>query len=335
MKDEWGVVAGSSGAFITDHSSLIIPAMERSDITKEILKKVRQVEIRSRRFVDDTLVGAYHSVFKGQGMDFAEVREYTPGDDVRAIDWNVTAKMDRPFVKLFEEERELTIVLAVDLSASGNFGSRDQSKRELAAELASVLAFSATRNNDKVGLLLFTDEVEKYVPPGKGRSHILRVIREVLFFEPKRRGTDISDALRMLNRVLRRKAVVFLLSDFLTEESLAWIRPASGRQEPLLQTLRLTNRRHDLICIDLSDPRETQLPDVGIVSLEDAETGEQVEIDTNNAQVRLLYGRQNQQRVQALRDTFRRSGVDHFGVSTDEPYIHALRAFFKRRGSRR
>lgn len=309
--------------------------MDRNEITKEILKKVRQVEIRSRRFVDESLVGAYHSVFKGTGMDFAEVREYTPGDDVRSIDWNVTAKMDRPFIKLFEEERELTIVLAVDLSASGNFGSRDQSKRELAAELASVLAFSATRNNDKVGLLLFTDEVETFIPPKKGRSHILRVIREVLFYEPKKRGTHIVNALQTLNRLVRRKAIVFLLSDFLTEDAMAWIRPSTQRQGDLGSTLRLTNRRHDLICIDLSDPRELMLPDVGIVSLEDAETGEQVEIDTGNPKVRLLYNQQNNRRREELTNHFRRSGVDHFSVSTDQPYIHALRSFFKRREGRR
>ena len=309
--------------------------MERSEITKEILKKVRQVEIRSRKFVDDSLVGAYHSVFKGTGMDFAEVREYTPGDDVRSIDWNVTAKMDRPFVKVFEEERELTIVLAVDLSASGQFGSREQSKRELAAELASVLAFSATRNNDKIGLLLFTDEVETFIPPKKGRSHILRVIREVLFYKPRKRGTHIVGALEYLNRLIRRKAIVFLLSDFLTEDSLAWIRPATGRQGDLQRTLRLTNKRHDLIAINLSDPREFELPKVGIVSLEDSETGEQIEVDTSNAQVRLLYAQQNRNRQQSLLETFRRSGVDHFSVSTDEPYIHALRSFFKTRGGRR
>jgi|TARA_B110000037_G_scaffold220312_1_gene287819 uncharacterized protein (DUF58 family) len=309
--------------------------MSRSELTKEILKKVRQVEIRSRRFVDESLVGAYHSVFKGTGMDFAEVREYCPGDDVRSIDWNVTARMDRPFIKVFEEERELTIVLAVDLSGSGDFGSLDASKRELAAELASVLAFSATRNNDKIGLLLFTDEVETFIPPGKGRSHILRVIREVLFFEPKKKGTDIPLALKTLNRVIRRKAIVFLLSDFLTEDSLAWIRPSASKKDDLHSTIRLTHRRHDLICVDLFDPRELELTDVGIVLLEDAETGEQIELDTGNAQLRMLYAQKNKQRRDNLHENFKRSGVDHFSVSTDEPYIHALRSFFKRRGGRR
>lgn len=309
--------------------------MNHSETTREILKKVRQVEIRSRRFVDDSLVGAYHSVFKGQGMDFAEVREYLPGDDVRSIDWNVTARMDRPFIKLFEEERELTILLAIDLSASGRFGSVERSKRELAAELASVLAFSATRNNDKVGLLLFTDEVEAFIPPKKGRGHILRVIRDILFFEPRRRGTNIVSAVETFNRTLRRRAVVFLLSDFLTDDSLAWIRPSASRQGDLFRALRLANRRHDLICVDLSDPREFDLPSVGIVTLEDAETGEQVEVDTSNADVRRLYAHRNRARHQALLDNFRKSGVDHFSVRTDEPYITALRAFFKRREGRR
>jgi len=307
-----------------------------SEQTREILRKVRQVEIRSRKFVDDALVGAYHSIFKGTGMDFAEVREYLPGDDVRAIDWNVTAKMDRPYIKLYEEERELTIVLAVDLSASGDFGSIGATKRERAAELASVLAFSATRNNDKVGLLLFTNEVEAFVPPKKGRQHILRVIREILFFKPSRTGTDIPHALRYMNRLVRRKAVVFLLSDFLTEDSLAWIRPATGgSKDDLQKTLRLTNRRHDLICVDLSDPREFTLPEVGIVCLEDAETGEQVEVDTGHEQLRSLYQHQNTRRHTALLEGFRRSGIDYFSVSTDQPYIHALRAFFKQRGGRR
>ena len=308
---------------------------ETAEITKQILKKVRQVEIRSRHFVTDTMVGAYHSVFKGQGMDFEEVREYAPGDDVRNIDWNVTAKMDRPFVKKYREERELTIMLCVDLSASGDFGSVDQSKRELAAELASVLAFSATRNSDKVGLLLFTDKVEKVIFPKKGRQHVLRVIRDILFYEPQNRGTDIPLALRYLNKILRRRAVTFLLSDFITEESLAWIRPTTGKKDELYKTIQLTNKRHDLICIDLSDPREFELPNVGIVTLEDAETGEMVEIDTANRQLRHLYRHQNAKRHESLRRGLRSSGVDHLSVSTSEPYITALREFFTKRERRR
>lgn len=308
---------------------------ESSEITRQILKKVRQVEIRSRRFVNDAMVGAYHSVFKGQGMDFEEVREYAPGDDVRDIDWNVTAKMDKPFVKKFREERELTIMLVVDLSASGDFGSVEQSKRELAAELASVIAFSATRNNDKVGLLLFTDKIEKVIYPKKGRQHVLRVIRDILFFEPENRGTDIPQALRYLNRILHRKAITFLLSDFITDESLAWIRPTTGVRDDLVKTITLTNKRHDLICIDLSDPREFELPNVGIITLEDAETGELVEIDTSNRQIRGLYKHQNEKRHESLIRGFRQSGVDHFSISTDRPYINALREFFIKRERRR
>jgi len=310
--------------------------MTPAEKTKAILKKVRQVEIQSRRFVDDSLVGAYHSVFKGTGMDFAEVREYQPGDDVRSIDWNVTAKMDRPFIKVYEEERELTIMLVVDVSGSNDFGSVQESKRELAAELASVLAFSATRNNDKVGLLLFSDKVETYIPAQKGRSHILRVIREILFFEPQQRGTDVAEALRFLNRVQRKKAIVFLLSDFLTPERMAWIRPSTEKERGEEQKqVALTHRRHDLICIDLSDPRELELPDVGLVALEDAETGEIIELDTRNRQLRQMYAAQNTRRREELLSGFKRRGIDHFSVSTDSPYIHALRGFFQQRGRRR
>lgn len=310
--------------------------MTESERTREILRKVRQVEIRSRKFVDESLVGAYHSVFKGQGMDFAEVREYQPGDDIRSIDWNVTAKMDRPFIKVYEEERELTIMLVVDISASGDFGSVSQTKRELAAELASVLAFSATRNNDKVGLILFSDEVEKVIMPKKGRSHVLRVIREILFYRPQRHGTDLGQAMRTLNRLIKRKAVCFLLSDFLTEESQAWIRP-STREKPgdLQKILTLTGKRHDLICIHLHDPRETSLPPVGWVILEDAETGEQIEVNTSDPRLQGLYQHQNNQRLERMQETFRRSGIDHFQVQTQEPYITALRAFFKKREKRR
>jgi len=310
--------------------------MSPSERTREILRKVRQVEIRSRRFVDESLVGAYHSVFKGQGMDFAEVREYQPGDDVRSIDWNVTAKMDRPFIKVYEEERELTIMLLVDISASGDFGTVNQTKRELAAELASVLAFSATRNNDKVGLMLFSSEVEKIIMPKKGRSHVLRVIREILFHEPQHHGTDLNAAMRTLNHLIRRKAVCFLLSDFLTEEAQSWIRPPV-RETPgeLQQMLTLTGKRHDLICVELRDPRETELPSVGRVILEDAETGELLEVNTSEAKVQRLYREQNEQRLERMARVFKRAGIDQFTVQTQEPYISALRAFFKKRGSRR
>lgn len=310
--------------------------MTEAEQTRAILKKVRQIEIRSRKFVDDTLVGAYHSIFKGAGIDFAEVREYQAGDDVRSIDWNVTARMDRPFLKTYQEERELTLMLMVDLSASGDFGSQQQSKRELAAEVACVLAFSATRNNDKVGLLLFTDEVEMYIAPKKGRKHVLRVIREILFYEPKGRGTNIPDALRTLNRLQKRKAICFLFSDFLTDESLAWIRPsATDNKGELQRMLRLTHQRHDLICIELTDPREQQLPDVGIITLEDAENGNLIEVDTSNRRFRDLYAFQNQQRMERFAKELKRSGIDHLLLNTDSSYIQELRSFFNRRVQRR
>ena len=308
---------------------------ESAETTRDILRKVRQVEIRTRRHVTEAMAGAYHSVFKGRGMDFEEVREYAAGDDVRTIDWNVTAKMDRPYIKKFREERELTIMLVVDLSASGDFGSVDQSKRELTAELASVLAFSAIGNQDKVGLLLFTDRIEKFIYPKKGRHHVLRVIREVLFFKPQQSGTDIPLALNYLNRLLRRRVVVFLLSDFLTEESLAWIRPATTGKDDLFKIIALTNKRHDLICVELSDPREIELPDVGIVTLEDSENGEQVEIDTGDPEIRRLYKYQNNKRRDGLIKMLRQGGVDHLSVSTNRPYIPALRQFFRKRGRRR
>jgi uncharacterized protein (DUF58 family) len=310
--------------------------MNASERTREILRKVRQVEIRSRKFVDESLVGAYHSVFKGQGMDFAEVREYQPGDDVRSIDWNVTAKMDRPFIKVYEEERELTIMLIVDVSASGDFGSSQQTKRELAAELASVLAFSATRNNDKVGLILFSDTIEKVIMPKKGRAHVLRVIREILFYEPQQTGTDLPMAMRTLNRLIKRKAVCFLLSDFLTPETQEWIRPSTeGKRGELQSMLTLTNKRHDLICIHLQDSRETILPKVGWIVLEDSETGQLIEINTNDPKLQQIYSQQNSNRLLNMETTFRRSGVDHFRIETGEPYINALRAFFKKREGRR
>src|SRR5205807_10188793 len=243
-------------------------------IPREILKKIRQIELRTNRIVNETLAGAYHSVFKGQGMNFDEVREYQPGDDVRAIDWNVTARMNHPFIKKFVEERELTLMLVVDVSGSGSFGSRDQSKRELAAEIASVLAFSAIRNNDKVGLILFSDEVEKFIPPRKGRKHVLRVIREVLFFEPERRGTDLNGALDFLLRVTAHKAIVVIISDFIGSNAVSRTRSRSNRPRPQimlleslaqasLSMLRQANRRHDVVAVQITDRYELELPPLG------------------------------------------------------------------------
>ncbi|MBC2592895.1 DUF58 domain-containing protein [Ruficoccus amylovorans] len=309
--------------------------MQSTDRTREILKKVRQVEIRTNRLVTDALAGAYHSIFKGQGMDFEEVREYTPGDDVRSIDWNVTAKMDRPFIKKFREERELTIMLLVDLSASGGFGSAEESKRERAAEIASVLAFSAVRNNDKVGLILFTDQVEAVVLPKKGRQHVLRVIREILYFEPQSTGTDIVNALDTMNRMLKRRAVAFLVTDFLQGPDGRLPDPADRHGDAVFRTLTLTNKRHDLTAIVMADPREAELPDIGIVTLEDAETGQVVEVDTSSRQLRALYKRENERRVDLLQRGLRQSGVGVIPVSTTEPYITRLRQYFSNRSKRR
>lgn len=296
--------------------------------TSDIIKKVRRLEIRTRRLVSGSVSGAYYSSFKGRGMHFEEVREYAIGDDVRTIDWNVSAKMDRPFVKVFREERELRLMLLVDLSASGRFGSVDRSKREKAAEIAAVIAFSASGNNDKVGLLLYTDEVEHYIPPQKGRLHILRVIRDILFFEPKGKGTEYRSTLDYLNRVQRRKCVVFLISDFLNNS------PNSSENDRLFNSLSLTHRRHDLICIALSDPGEFELPNVGLVTLEDAETGETLEVDTASRSVRRLYARLAQRRRQAFQVAMRKRGLDWIEARTDQPYLPLLCQLFARRASR-
>lgn len=289
------------------------------------MSNMRQLEIRTRRLVNDSLSGAYHSVFKGRGMDFDEVREYTPGDEVRTIDWNVTARAGRPFVKKFTEERELTIFLVVDISASGNFGSGTLSKRDLAAELASVLAFSAIRNSDKVGLILYTDRVERYLLPKKGRRHVLRVIRDILYHRPEGRGTDSVKALDVVNHVLHRRAIVFLISDFETGKD-----PQTARAE-LRRAMRQTNRRHDLIAVHIEDPREKELPNVGIVALEDAETGEIVELDTTRAVVRQRFKEKALERSRRLVMDLRSEGIDTLQLQTDTPYIPALQRLFKTR----
>ena len=305
-------------------------------IPREILKKIRQIELRTSRLVSETLAGQYHSVFKGQGMNFEEVREYQPGDEVRAIDWNVTARMNHPFVKKFVEERELTLMLVVDASGSGLFGSGEQSKRELAAEIASVLAFSAIRNNDKVGLILFTDEVEKYMPPRKGRRHVLRVIREILFFEPKRRGTDLSHALEFLSRVTAHRAIAIVISDFIDA------RPAAERGQkagPLtagsLSALRQTNRRHDVVAVHIVDRYELELPALGRLMLRDAETGRVMEIDTSRKSGREAFARRQSGMQGELAKVFRSAAIDAIQVRTDQPYAAALGRFFETRERRR
>jgi uncharacterized protein (DUF58 family) len=302
---------------------------DESTTHTSIMGRMRRLEIRTRRMVNDSLGGAYHSVFKGRGMDFSEVREYTPGDEVRTIDWNVTARAGRTFVKKFTEERELTIFLLVDISASGNFGSGALSKRELAAEIAGLLAFSAIRNNDKVGLLLYTDRIERYLKPKKGRHHVLRVVRDILFHQPEATGTDSIKALDVASHVLHRRAIVFLISDF------EFSGDQSAARAALRRALRQVNRRHDLIAVHIEDPRERELPDVGILALEDAETGEIVELNTSRARVRNAFKEQSDERIRQLLNAIRAEGVDTLQLQTDAPYMPILQRFFKNRIRRR
>jgi uncharacterized protein (DUF58 family) len=321
----------------------------------ELLESVRRVEVRTNRLVNDTMVGAYLSHFKGRGMDFEELREYIPGDDVRDIDWNVTHRLGRPFVKRFREERELTAVLAVDVSASSQFGSANRTKREFAAEIAATLAMSAAKNGDKVALLLFTDEVELFVPPRKGRRHILRIVREMLMFQPRKRGTDISKALGFLNHVLNRRAIVFLLTDFLHSQGNHPHSPAhphprfsvlkdehedEGRGgfggRDVIAELGLTNTRHDVVCLHLHDPRESELPDAGLVTIEDAETGELLELNSARSSVRERFASVNAERLAELDRSLIRTGVDTLRLKTTEPFAPVLQRFFEiRRGRRR
>lgn len=291
---------------------------------KDILKKIRRLELKTRGMVETAFAGQYRSVFKGRGMNFEEVREYQPGDEVRAIEWNVTARLGEvrgeAYVKKFTEERELTVMLVVDVSASGDFGSVNLSKRELAAEIACLLAFSAIRNNDKVGLVLFSDHVELFIAPKKGRAHTLRLIREILFFEPKGKGTDPGDALRYMNRIVHRRSVVFMLSDFQAPD--------------FSKELSVTSQRNDLIAVRIIDPREEDLPDLGRVTLEDAETGEQIEINTSSRSVRAAYLRRIEERTARLDREFRKRRVDSIPLRTDQDYVPALRTFFRNRERR-
>jgi uncharacterized protein (DUF58 family) len=295
----------------------------------DILKSVRRVELRTNRLVNDTMVGAYLSFFRGRGLDFEALREYIPGDDVRDIDWNVTNRMNRPFVKKFREERELGMILAVDLSSSQDFGSGGRTKREYAAEVAATLAFSAARSSDKAGLLLFTGEVELFLPPRKGRRHILRVIREMLHFPARHPGTNIPAALSFLNHALHRRSLVFLLTDFL--HSFGSETKDSAARRDVVQEIGLTNARHDLVCIHLFDPREQQLPNAGLVTLEDAETGETLEVDTARGSIRQAYERRNVARLAELDRALRRAGVDTLRLNTTEPFAQILQAFFEKR----
>jgi uncharacterized protein (DUF58 family) len=289
-------------------------------IPRELAKKIRYIQIYTSKAVNDLLAGEYHSVFKGQGMEFEEVREYQIGDEVRSIDWNVTARMGEPFVKRFREERELTVLFAVDLSASGEFGSTDKLKNEVAAEICALLAFSAIKNNDKVGLIVFTDTVELFVPPAKGTSHVLRLIRDLLGFKPRQARTDIAAAIDFLGKVARKKAVVFLVSDFLE----------SGYE----RALRTVGKRHDLIAVTIADPVEMKMPNVGLVELEDAETGELIQIDTSSAAFRKKYEGLGAERAGKLQELFRGMGIDQIEILTGRDYVRDLVGFFRTRERR-
>jgi len=296
--------------------------------TADLLSRVRRVEIKTRRVVNDMMVGAYHSQFKGRGLDFEELREYIPGDDVRSIDWNVTARMRRPFVKNYREERELTTWLAVDVSASESFGSQRVTKREFAAEVAATLAISALKNGDKVGLLLFTSEAELVLKPKKGRRHLLRVIRELLAFAPKHRGTDVQGALGFLNHVAKRRAIVFLVSDFLHSSG----RSALGRD--LFDEIGQTNVRHDLVALHLHDAREVALPPAGVVTLEDAETGAIYTLDAARPALREAYAREAEARLSALDRSLAECGVDTLRLTAGEDFAPRLQRFFEQRRRR-
>lgn len=289
-------------------------------IPKEILKKVRQIEIRTGRLVNDVFAGEYESIFKGRGMEFHEVREYVPGDDIRSIDWNVTARSGHPYVKKFVEERELTVIIIADMSGSGSFGTRNKMKTELMAEIGAVLSFSAVKNNDKVGLLLFTDKVEKFIPPKKGRPHVLRVIRELLYYKPESRKTSISSAIEYLGKVLKKRAVVFLISDFMD----------TGYEK----LLGILNKRHDIIGISISDPREKDIPDIGLVKFEDAETGEILYLDTADDLLKKELAKKRSDLLDARNKAFRSIGLDSINISTDKPYIDPLIIFFRMRARR-
>lgn len=286
----------------------------------EVMKQIRRIQIRTKRAVDEILAGQYHSVFKGQGMEFRDLREYVPGDDVRLIDWNVTARTTHPCVKLLAEERELTVMLLVDASGSEQFGSVQRLKREAAAEFCALIAFSAIKNNDKVGLMVFTDQVELHIPPRKGTSHTLRVIREILYFKPQGRGTNLADALRYLNNVVKRRAVVFLVSDFMDE----------GYDK----ALKTAAKRHDLIAVVVTDPREETLPAVGWVYLQDPETGREIEVNTSDPELREAYAAQRRVHYQDRDTLLKRLGVDTLHLRTDKPFLEELYRFFRMREKR-
>ncbi len=289
--------------------------------TSALLKKVRKIEIKTKGLSNHIFAGEYETTFKGKGMAFSEVREYQPGDDVRSIDWNVTARYNAPFVKVFEEEREMTVMLLIDVSASGNFGTQEQFKRELATELSAILAFSAIKNNDKVGVILFTNKLEQFIPPKKGKSHILRIIREVLAFQPTGKGTNIAGALEYFNSVIKKRSICFILSDFMSKE---FDRP-----------LKIASKKHDLVALRIHDTREDTLPNVGLVPMQDAETEKMIFVDTSSKKVRDNFAENRLQATEKLRKLFPASGVDLIDITTGTDYVKPLINFFKTRGSRR
>jgi uncharacterized protein (DUF58 family) len=286
--------------------------------TKELLKKVRKIEIKTRRLSDHIFGGEYHSTFKGRGMTFSEVRQYQFGDDVRNIDWNVTARYNEPFVKVFEEERELTMMLMVDISGSELFGTTTQFKSEIVTEIAATLAFSATQNNDKIGLILFSDEIELYIPPKKGRSHVLRIIRELIEFEPKSRQTNIEEALKFLSNVMKKKAIVFVLSDFISEN--------------YSQTLKITSGRHDVTGIRVYDKHEESIPNLGMVQMQDEESGELMLVNTSSKKIRNNYAKFYKEKVDYFKESFTKAGAGTIDCRIDESYVKKLLGYFKRRG---
>jgi uncharacterized protein (DUF58 family) len=286
--------------------------------TKELLKKVRKIEIKTRRLSDHIFGGEYHSSFKGRGMTFSEVRQYQFGDDVRSIDWNVTARYNEPFVKVFEEERELTMMLMVDVSGSELFGTDEQFKNEIITEIAATLAFSATQNNDKIGLILFSDEVELYIPPKKGRFHVLRIIRELIEFHPKSKLTNIAEALKFLSNVMKKKAIVFMLSDFIADD--------------YQHTIKIVSNKHDVTGIRIYDKREESMPNLGVVQMQDEETDELLLVNTTSKKVRLNYGKFYREKVDYFKDSFTKSGAGIIDCRLDESYVKKLLGYFKRRG---
>ncbi len=291
--------------------------METAQHTKELLKKVRLVELKTRGLSDHIFSGEYHSAFKGRGMTFSEVREYSHGDEVRTVDWNVTARFGHPFVKVFEEERELTVMLVADMSGSGEFGSGSQLKRDLVTEVCATIAFSAIQNNDKTGLILFTDRVEKFIPPKKGRSHTLRIIRELIEFKPQHKGTDVAGSLKFLNSVIKKRSIAFLISDLMDQ----------GYDD----ALKIANRKHDLVVLRTSDPREQELPNVGLVQFTDPETGDTRWVDTGNKRIRAFYRAEALKHQARARDILRRAGVDSAVIDTREGYVRPLMNLFRRR----